>query len=258
MYDKILSLWNDFNICTATDLDLRLDSFRVQFAFNSAKLENPEVSYRITREVFTDNRVKSFQGNPDTLAEINNQRKCYEMLLPKIVAKEPITIELIKYAHEITTMGTYDSRRFERGERPGQFKKNDYVVGRNDVGSMPWEVEGHMAELLEELAEASNLSEPLKVLKAATYFHVRFECIHPFADGNGRVGRTMMNYFLMINGHPPIIVHDDDKDAYYEALEHYSNSDEDIIPLFEFFKTQFEKTWASAVERHERGNKHNN
>jgi len=245
-------MWNSYNITTVSDLDLRLNSFRVQFAYNSAKIENPEVTYHATREVFEDKLVKTFKGNPETLTEISNQRKCYTFLLPKIIDKKPMTLSLIKEAHEITTMGTYDDRRFfELGERPGEFKKNDFVVGRNDVGSLPEEVETDLTDLLKEIADARNLSEPVRILKAATYFHMRFEYVHPFADGNGRVGRTMMNYFLMSNNHPPLIVYDEDRDGYYSALEHYGEND-DIEPLFDFFRSQLEKTWKLALERHEK------
>jgi len=251
-YEKTVKMWESYDIKTTADLDLRLNSFRVQFAYNSAKIENPEVTYHATREIFEDAIVKTFKGSPDTLTEISNQRKCYSFLLPKIIAKEPMTLGLVKEAHEITTMGTYDDRRFfELGERPGEFKKNDFVVGRNDVGSLPEEVEADIAELLVEIADAKSLDEPLKVLKAATYFHMRFEYIHPFADGNGRVGRTMMNYFLMVHNHPPLVVYDEDRERYYEALEHYGDS-EDIEPLFAFFQLQLEKTWIKTLERYEK------
>jgi len=253
-YEKTLEMWESYDIKTVADLDLRLNSFRVQFAYNSAKIENPEVTYNATREVFEDKSVKTFKGSPETLTEISNQRKCYAFLLPKIMSKEPMTLDLIKEAHEITTMGTYDDRRFfELGERPGEFKKSDFVVGRNDVGSLPEEVEADLTELLDEIADVKNLSEPKKVMKAATYFHLRFETIHPFADGNGRVGRTMMNYFLMVHNHPPLIVYDDDREEYYKALEHFDKG-EDIEPLFDFFTQQLNKTWAKALERHNKRN----
>jgi Fic family protein len=251
-YEKILKMWDGYGIKTITDLDLRLNSFRVQFAYNSAKIENPEVTYHATREIFEDKMVKTFKGSPDTLTEISNQRKCYAFLLPKIIAKEPMTLGLIKEAHEITTMGTYDDRRFfELGERPGEFKKHDFVVGRNDVGSVPEDVEADLTDLVTEVNDIKNPTEPIKILKAAAYFHTRFEYIHPFADGNGRVGRTMMNYFLMVHSHPPLIVYDEDRETYYSALEHYGEN-EDIEPLFDFFKQQLEKTWAKALERFEK------
>lgn len=251
-YEKTVQLWQSFNIQTVNALDMRLDSFRIQFAYNSAKIENPEVTYHATREVFTDGIVKTFKGNPDTLTEINNQKKCYDFLLPKIIAKEPLSIELIKKTHKITTAGTYDNRRYlELGEEYGEFKRHDFVVGKNEVGSAPEDVESDLRGLLSELASTPNLSEPIKIFRAATYFHMLFEYIHPFADGNGRVGRTLMNYFLMINNHPPLVVYDDDRDEYYSSLEHYCATEE-LEPLIGFFVRQLEKTWKKSVVRAEK------
>ena len=247
-YDQILELWKSYKIQCTTDLDMRLDSFRILFAYNSGKIENPEITYHDTREVFENDRATGFSGSPTTLTEINNQKKCYEFLLPKIVAAEPISIELIKEVHGITTMATYDNRRFfELGERPGSFKKHDFVVGRNEVGSLPEEVERDLTALLEEINDA-DLSKPITILRTATYFHMCFEHIHPFADGNGRVGRTLMNYFLMIHNHPPLTVYDENRTEYYAALEQF-DATEDIEPLFNFFVCQLEKTWEKALER---------
>ena len=76
----------------------------------------------------------------------------------------------------------------------------------------------------------------------AAYFHARFENIHPFADGNGRVGRTLLNYLNMINNIPPVIIYDEDKKYYYECLEKY-DTDDDISSLEEFFEYEMERTW---------------
>ena len=63
----------------------------------------------------------------------------------------------------------------------------------------------------------------------------RFENIHPFADGNGRVGRTLLNYWLMINDYPPAIVYEEDRRAYYDALQVYDEQ-EDLTPLVQFLQ----------------------
>ena len=84
-------------------------------------------------------------------------------------------------------------------------------------------------------------------LKAGAYFHARFENIHPFADGNGRVGRTLLNYWLLINDYPPIIIYEEDRRAYYDALQAYDEQ-EDLDPLIKFLQRETIKTWRQAME----------
>lgn len=63
-------------------------------------------------------------------------------------------------------------------------------------------------------------------LKVVGYFHCRFETIHPFCDGNGRVGRMLINYLLLANNLTPIIVFEDDREEYYLALECFNSKQE--------------------------------
>jgi Fic family protein len=207
-YDKILDLWRSYNVRTEADIDLRLHNFRVLFAYNSGKIENSEITYHDTREIFENGRVLNYIGSPRVIFELENQKLCYEFLKAKIAVKEPLTIALIKETHGILTSGIYNERRYiTQKERPGEFKKHDYVTGILEVGSLPEKVESDLTELLDELAVYGGKGP----LKAAAYFHDRFEYIHPFADGNGRVGRTLLNYWLMNHDHPPVIIYDEDK-----------------------------------------------
>ena len=244
-YAQIVRLWQQYAIGTEADIDLRLDSFRILFAYHSGKIENPEISYHDTREIFENGRVVNFTGSPRTIFEQRNQKLCYDFLKPRIIARKPITIALIKETHAILTAGTYDENRYiQQGERPGAFKKHDYVTGMEEVGSLPENVEHDMQELLATLQELAG-KDPLKI---ATYFHVRFEYIHPFADGNGRVGRTLLNYLLMTRDHPPLIVYDEDKRNYYAALEEYDRN-EDYQPMYAFLKRETIRTWEKALAR---------
>lgn len=97
-----------------------------------------------------------------------------------------------------------------------------------------------------ELLDEVNAYKGKEVLRAAAFLHARFEFIHPFADGNGRVGRTLMNYYLMILNHPPIIVYDEDKRVYYECLQKYDET-EVLDSLYEFFRYETQKTWEKAL-----------
>lgn len=242
-YDRAVELWRSRKIDSASELDKNLDSFRILFAYHSGKIENDTITWNDTREIFENGRVSNFTGSPRALFEQQNQRVCYELLKEKIVGKEPLSVELIKEIHRALTEGTYDERRYvDNGERPGTFKKHDYVTGVHEVGSAAENVETDLSELL----GAVNAFEGAKVLKAAAYLHAKFEFIHPFADGNGRVGRTLLNYYLMTHSHPPLIVYDEDKRLYYECLEKYDDAEE-LKPLAEFLKYETEKTWENAL-----------
>lgn len=243
LYNKAVELWQSYKIASAEVLDKYLDSFRILFAFHSGKIENGEITYHDTREIFENGRVVGYTGSPRALFEQQNQKLCHEFLKEKIVEKEPLSIELIKEIHKVLTGGTYDESSYvENEERPGEFKKHDYVTGIHEVGSPAEDVERDLTELIAEV----NAYEGKDILKAAAYFHAGFEYIHPFADGNGRVGRTLMNYYLMIHNHPPLIVYDEDKRLYYECLQKYDETEE-LNSLYEFFRYEMEKTWEKAL-----------
>lgn len=243
LYPQIVKLWQSYKITSVEDLDKYLDSFRILFAYHSGKIENEEITYRDTREIFQNGQVVGFTGNPRALFEQQNQKICYEYLKEKIIKKEPLSIPLIKEVHRSLTSGTYDEKRYiTNDERPGEFKKHDYVTGVHEVGSPAESVEKDMEELIAEVNEYKGT----EILKVATYLHARFEYIHPFADGNGRVGRTITNYYLMINNHPPIIVNNEDRVLYFECLQKYDETEE-LNSLYEFFKYATEKTWEKAL-----------
>ncbi len=247
MYNKAVSLWKRKNIRTDAQLAEALNGHSIAFAYNSGKIENDKVTYNDTREIFEHDGVTSYTGDLRTLFEIRNSKEANEMFLSAFNQRLPVDEALIKEFQRLLTQNTYDTRRYQLGERPGEYKKHDYVTGKEEIGAAPEDVKEEMDELLEEMQD---ITEDI-VLKAAAYFHVKFENIHPFADGNGRTGRLVMNYILVINGHPPIVIHEEDRKTYYSALESW-DTDQDIKPMCEFLKEQTVKTWAKQIERAER------
>lgn len=247
-YTDVITYWRGLKIDSKEKLENVLDNFRILFAYNSGAIENSEITYHDTREIFENGKVISFTGNLRTIFEISNQKTCYEYLLDKIIKKEKISENLIKKVHELLTIGTYDERRYIlNGERPGEYKKHDYVTGREEVGASANEVAKEIENLVNEVNNF-NTNDAEDIIKIATYFHNKFENIHAFADGNGRVGRTLTNYILMINNMPPLIVYDEDKKYYYAALEKYDKED-DIKSMIEFFKYEMEKTWKKTIDK---------
>ena len=242
-YYDIVDYWKGLGIDSRAKLELAMDNYRILFAYHSGKLENEAVDYHDTREIFTNGCVNNYTGDLRVLFEQRNQRSCYFFLLDHIVEKRPLNTDLALEVHRILTEGTYDEHTYiENGERPGAFKKNDYVVGISDTGYPPEAVPGAVAELIDEVNGAGSGD----ILTVATYFHAKFEFIHPFADGNGRAGRTLLNYFFMINGFPPTVIYAEDKLRYSVALEAY-DATETIDPLKEIIREGAVRAWSHRL-----------
>lgn len=242
-YNDILDYWKSLNIRTENDLDAVLENFRILFAYHSSKIENADITYHDTREIFENGKILNYTGDTRAVFDQQNQKLCYDYLKRKILNKDKLSIELIKEIHRILTSGTYDSRRYiENDERPGEFKHHDYITGIHEVGAAANEVEGQLSELIQEV----NNYDDENILLTGSYFHLKFENIHPFADGNGRVGRTILNYYFMINDNPPIIIYDDDKALYYQCLQKY-DEDEILEPFIKFVEYQAVKTWERTL-----------
>lgn len=243
-YDALCDKWGD---SSETQRSVQLDRFKVSYSYNSGALENPEITYHDTSEVFTKNAVSNFTGDVRTIYEINNLKNSWEQLISSLGKTCPIDIPFILEVHRILTAGTYDEKRWRQGERPGAFKIHDYRVA-DEVGLEPELVREAVAELSKEIGEAINASLSADArLTIAAYAHARLVEIHPFADGNGRTARFLMNYLLMRLGSPPCVIDADDRMSYFGALDAF-HQDGDIVPFKVFLMVETIKAWGSLDE----------
>lgn len=244
LYEKTLAWWKEKKIETDAQLAEVLNGHSIAFAYHSGKIENNKITYNDTREIFENDGVTAYTGDLRTLFEIRNAKLANELFLTSFGEKRRMEETLVKEFQKLLTMNTYDARSWQLGERPGEYKKHDYVTGREEIGAAPEDVQEEMAELMDELQDLMQED----ALTAAAYFHVKFENIHPFADGNGRTGRLAMNYLLVMLGHPPIVVHEEDRKEYYAALEAWDTK-QNLKVMISFLRSQTVKTWRKRVEK---------
>lgn len=103
--------------------------------------------------------------------EIRNAKEANELLLTSFHEKRTFDEAFIKELHLLLTQNTYDTRRWQLGERPGEYKQHDYVTGKEEIGAAPEDVPEEMGELLSELTAVENRN----ALTAEAYFHAKFE-----------------------------------------------------------------------------------
>ena len=227
-YELLINWWRSLNITDDAALAEAFNGHIINFAYNSGNIENPNVTYHDTREVFEHDGVSSYTGDLQTLFEIRNAKIAMEYFFKAFREKAPFDETFIKELQRRLTLNTYDERRWQRGERPGEYKKGDYVTGRNETGASAEDVPDEMLELLEDLKTLPE--EPEKVLTAAAFFHAKFENIHPFADG---------------------VIHQEDRKVYFEALEAW-DVEQNLKPLKAFLLEQLIKTWSKRIEQLEK------
>lgn len=150
MYEQIVAWWQTKNIQTDADLEEAFNGHVISFAYNSSNIENPNVTYHDTCEIFEHDGVTSYTGDIRTLFEIRNAKLANEYFFAAFNERKPIDENLIKEIQKRLTLNTYDPLRWKKGERPGEYKKGDYVTGKNETGAWPEDVPDEMQELKEK------------------------------------------------------------------------------------------------------------
>ncbi len=188
---------------------------QIDLTYNSNHMEGSRLTHDQTRYIFETNTigVENEVLNVDDVIETVNHFRCIDMIIDS--AKIALTEKYIKELHLILKNGTSDSRK-------KWFAVGDYKKMPNEVGGMettlPENVAGRMKALLTEYN-----SKEEKTLDDILEFHVQFEKIHPFQDGNGRVGRLIMFKECLKYNIVPFIIEDNLKLYYYRGLKEWKN-----------------------------------
>lgn len=186
---------------------------QIELTYNSNHIEGSKLTHDQTRYIFETNTIgiENDTLNVDDIIETSNHFKCIDMIID--CAKYKLTEKFIKELHLTLKSGTSDSRKdwFNVGE----YKKLPNEVGGNETES-PETVSQEMKSLLSEYNQKN-----VHTLEEIINFHYHFEAIHPFQDGNGRVGRLIMFKECLKNNIVPFIIDDNMKIFYYRGLSEW-------------------------------------
>lgn len=183
---------------------------QIEMTYNSNHIEGSRLTHDQTRYIFETNTigVTGEAVNVDDVIETANHFRCIDFIIEH--AKSALTEKMIKELHLMLKIGTSDARQ-------DWFAVGAYKKMPNEVGGMattlPEDVAAEMQALL-----AAYSAKKAKTLEDILDFHVRFERIHPFQDGNGRVGRLIMFKECLKYGIVPFIIEDNLKMFYYRGL----------------------------------------
>ena len=186
---------------------------QIDLTYNSNHIEGSRLTHDQTRYIFETNTI-GFEGESvrvDDIIETTNHFRCIDIIIDR--AEERLTESLIKELHAVLKAGTSDSRR--DWFAVGDYKRLPNEVGGNDT-TAPEDVKRAMRALLTEYN-----AKKQKSFDDILDLHQRFEAIHPFQDGNGRVGRLIMFKECLANGIVPFIITDDLKMFYYRGLQQW-------------------------------------
>ena len=185
---------------------------QVRMTYNSNHIEGSKLSEDQTRLIFETNTVDVGEGIPvDDIIETVNHFRAIDYVID--VAEEPLTESIIKELHRILKQSTKDSTL--SWFAVGDYKKRPNVVGGRETAK-PKDVPVRMKALLDDYAAL-----PTVTVNDIIRFHYNFERIHPFQDGNGRVGRLIALKECLRYGIVPFIIEDSKKMFYYRGLSEW-------------------------------------
>jgi Fic family protein len=212
---------------------------QVNLTYNSNHIEGSRLTEDQTRFIFETNTI-GFDDhvlNVDDIIETTNHFRCIDYVID--VAKKPLSEKIIKELHKILKTGTSQSKQ-------KWFKVGDYKLMKNEVGGeetcLPKDVETNINSLLVEYN-----SKCVKELKDIVEFHQRFEMIHPFQDGNGRVGRLIILKECLCNDIVPFIIDTLDKLLYYRGLREWNRESSYLMGTCTAAQNKF-KEWLNYFQ----------
>ena len=212
MFDKISSLRQEidsYRPLTPGELARLSEEFMVSFTYNSNAIEGNTLTLQETALVLEGITIDK-KPLKDHLEAVGH-RDAFLYVLDLVQKKEPISEKVIKDIHSLVLM--------DQPQDKGVYRRIPVkIMGAVHEPVQPYMVPVRMEQLLSEYHDDSRISH---MVERVAWFHLEFEAIHPFIDGNGRAGRMLVNLELMKAGFPPISIKFADRRRYYDCFTEY-------------------------------------
>lgn len=220
-YNSTRDFWKSKDAGTADELHTALFGYCILFASENCLLEDTEVSPKDVLKVFQESRT----GGSGAMRLLENQKRCFDLLIPKAAAGEDLSAALVRSVNDILADGIEADADDE-----------------DDAFLSPAELE----EALNTLVTEVNAYDGPEALKAAAYFEAKLEYLQPFSVACGLTARVLANFFLLTRGEPPLVFFEKDAERYFDALESYDIS-EDIVPMQKLMREETVETWKTLL-----------
>lgn len=207
LIDKKLKILNNMRPLTEGEVERLTEDFMVEYTYNSNAIEGNTLTLRETDMVLKGLTVGQ-KPLKDHIEAVSHKEAFY-FILDLVKEKRDISESIIKQIHFLVLGDKKNDR--------GVYRKVPVrIMGASHEPVQPYLIEPMMESLLIDYKSSQD-----NLIKKLAKFHIEFEAIHPFIDGNGRTGRLLVNLELMKNGYPPIDIKFTDRIKYYDAFEEY-------------------------------------
>lgn len=198
------------------------EDFMIEFVYNSNAIEGNTLTLEETALVLKEGITIDKKPLSDHFEAVGHKEAFY-YVEDIVKQQEGLTEGIIKNIHSLVLMGASSDK--------GTYRSVPVMItGSSHTPAQPYEIPFQMEQLIERY---HTCMKDLHVVERIATFHLEFESIHPFIDGNGRTGRLLMNLDLLATGYPPINLKFQDTRRYYDSFKHYHENKQDPALLIE-------------------------
>jgi len=238
-YHRIEELLRELNLyrpLTEGELLRLSEEFLINFTYNSNAIEGNTLTLQETALIIKEGITIDKKPLKDHLEAVGH-KEAYLYIEELVQQKVPLSEKVIKDIHSLVLMDSREDR--------GVYRRVPVtIMGAVHTPPQPFLLPARMEELILKYQEM----RLLHVVERVSQFHLEFEAIHPFIDGNGRTGRLLLNLELMKAGYPPISIKFGDRKRYYDCFTSYHSNGDDLSEMVSLVREYLEEELRKYLE----------